>query len=458
MRFLAATYTLGADKTLRRWRSGWWRWEQTRWVEAEDEEMRGRVYRFTRYAKFINEAGARQDWDPNDRRVTAVLDALKSPCELDNTVEQPSWLDGRSMMGTVVIACRNGLLDVRTRTLSPHTPAFFNCGAVEFDFDPNAPEPKAWIGFTGSAWPTSPNSTLALEEMLGYFASGLTHLQKILMLVGDTRCGKGTIGRLTRKLLGASVVGTSFDDLSGPFGLERLIGASVGIISDAHFVGKEVARAIERMLSISGEDQIMVNRKGRPHWIGTLRARLMVLANKLPRLHDASTAIVGRLIILPMLISWLGREDHGLDEKLAAELPGILNRCLDGLERVLANGKFTHVPEAEEYVRTMTHLASPVTAYVDECCVLDPMAEDEKAAIYGDYAAWCRRRGHVAASYEVFVRDLLAAFPAAVTVKRGQEGGKRIQKLKGIMRIQRTTANVVDFPTTVSFTAKPEAG
>src|SRR6516165_6596117 len=54
---------------------------------------------------------------------------MKGLCRLDSAIEQPSWLDGRSMTGTVVISCKNGLLDIRTRTLSPHTAAFFNCGA-----------------------------------------------------------------------------------------------------------------------------------------------------------------------------------------------------------------------------------------------------------------------------------------------------------------------------------------
>ena len=43
--------------------------------------------------------------------------------------------------------------------------------------------------------------------------------------------------------------------------------------------------------------------------------------------------------------SWLGKEDRDLEPALQAELPGILNWALAGLERlVVTNGhRFTHV-------------------------------------------------------------------------------------------------------------------
>src|SRR5262249_50183589 len=181
--------------------------------------------------------------------------------------------------------------------------------------------------------------------------AGLLYLQKIMLLVGPTRSGKGTIARLISKLLGgaANVIGTSFDDMGDRFGLQTFIGKTLAVISDAHFVGKDVARAVERMLSISGEDPVMINRKGEPHWNGVLPTRLMILANKLPRLNDASIAIVGRMIILQLTKSWLGKEDHKLGDKLERELPGILIRSLDALTRLLANkGNFTPVVLAEE--------------------------------------------------------------------------------------------------------------
>jgi hypothetical protein len=48
-------------------------------------------------------------------------------------------------------------------------------------------------------------------------------------------------------------------------------------------------------------------------------------------------AILGRMVAVPMTISWLGREDLGLKDRLIRELPGILNRALAGLDRLTAH-------------------------------------------------------------------------------------------------------------------------
>ena len=78
---------------------------------------------------------------------------------------------------------------------------------------------------------------------------------------------------------------------------------------------------VERLLSISGEDTLTVNRNYRDQWTGKLPSRLHVIRNELPRLGDASAAIVGRIVLLPLSRSWLGREDHGLEPNTAANCP-----------------------------------------------------------------------------------------------------------------------------------------
>ena len=127
---------------------------------------------------------------------------------------------------------------------------------------------------------------------------------------------------------------------------------------------------VERLLSISGEDTLTVNRKYRDQWTGKLPSRLHVISNELPQLGDASAAIVGRIILLLLTLSWLGREDHDLEARLSAEMTGVLNWALDGLHRLtVVNGnRFTRVPSADEALAQMRDLASPIRAFVREEC------------------------------------------------------------------------------------------
>ena len=138
------------------------------------------------------------------------------------------------------------------------------------------------------------------------------------------------------------MVGPTLHGLSGDFGLAPLIGKALAIISDARFSGKGGNIIVERLLSISGEDTLTINRKYKDQWTGKLSARLHIISNELPKLGDASAAIVGRILLLPLSQSWLGKEDYELELRLQSELPGILNWCLQGLERLSTTETGSH--------------------------------------------------------------------------------------------------------------------
>ena len=284
------------------------------------------------------------------RKIGDLLDALASICILQADVDQPSWIDGAKDVGNVVVAVRNGLLAVERRRLIAHTPQFFNQTSVPFDYDAKAPSPERWLQFLAEVWPDQAECVDALGEWFGYVVSGRTDLHKILLMVGPTRGGKGAIARVLTALIGRkNVAGPTLNSLGGEFGLAPLIGKPLAVISDARFAGKDASVVVERLLSISGEDTLTVNRKYRDQWTGKLPSRLHVLSNELPKLGDASTAIVGKIVLLLLSHSWLGREDHKLEPDLQneKELTGILNWSLDGLHRLSISNAFTKVASAK---------------------------------------------------------------------------------------------------------------
>jgi putative DNA primase/helicase len=402
--------------TLRHWRGAWWMWQTSHWVEADDRALRSILYRFTEHAFYV-QGKMPKPWAPTRRKIIDLADALSAICFLQNDIDQPNWLDATGQDG-VIVSFANGLLDVERRRLIPHTPLFFNQTSVPFNFDPKALEPDCWLKFIGELWPNEPDAIKVLGEWFGYVISGRTDLHKILLMVGPTRGGKGVIARVLSALVGRkNVAGPTLNSLGGEFGLTPLIGKPLAIISDARFAGKDASVVVERLLSISGEDTLTVNRKYRDQWTGKLPSRLHVLSNELPKLGDASTAIVGRIVLLLLSHSWLGREDHGLETTLHAQLSGILNWALDGLHRLAINNNFTRIPSADEAVVAMRDLASPIAAFVRDRCEIGPDKEVSVDALYNVYRSWAEDNGHAKKSKHTFGRDLRAAVPSVSVVR-----------------------------------------
>ena len=166
------------------------------------------------------------------------------------------------------------------------------------------------------------------------------------------------------------------------FGLASLIGKQVAIISDARLGGRADQHAIaERLLSISGEDTITVDRKYREAWTARLQIRFLILSNELPRLADASGALGGRFIVLVLIHSFYGREDLG----------------------------------------------SPIGAFLHEECEVEPSCTVEANRLFRAWTDWCGRVGREhPGSTQTFGHDLRAALPGLKTIQP-REGDNRLR-------------------------------
>jgi putative DNA primase/helicase len=215
--------------TLRYWRGGWWVWRTTHWAEVDNRTVRSLLYRFTEHAVYseglMHGLMITKPWQPNRRKIGDLLEALGSITILPDDTHQPSWLDHRKS-GTI-IAVGNGLLDLVSRDLYPHTPRFFNQTCVPFAYEPHAAGPRQWLNFLNALWPQDAEAINLLAEWCGYVISGRTDLHKIMLMVGPTRGGKGVIARVLRELVGKeNVAGPTLHSLSGDFGMAPLIGTA----------------------------------------------------------------------------------------------------------------------------------------------------------------------------------------------------------------------------------------
>jgi putative DNA primase/helicase len=411
--------------TLRRWRGTWMMWLGTHWAEAEDLEIRKHLYSQLENAEYEDNLGDVKPWAPNKARIANLIEAMMAITHLPETLDTPSWTSGKH--SGEIVACTNGLLDVATRKLAGHTPAYFNTVSVPFAYDPDAARPEKWLKFLNDLWPDDPEAVDALQEFFGYVISGRTDLHKIVLLIGPSRSGKGTIARILTALLGkGNVAGPTLGTIASQFGLQTLLGKPLAVIPDARVSGTSQAAVVEKLLTISGEDSIDIDRKFREPWTGKLPTRLMILSNELPRFGDASGAISSRFVILMTTRSFLGAENSRLTSELLAELPGILQWSLDGLDRLARNGALTEPKSSADARTALQDMVSPIGAFVREQCYRN--GEVPVDVLFTAWKSWCEDNNHRAGSAQTFGKDLRAVVPILHVRQPRDEHGKQSQR------------------------------
>jgi len=261
-----------------------------------------------------------------------------------------------------------------------------------------------------------------------------TSLQKMFLLLGPTRSGKGTIGRLLTELVGAAnVCAPTMNSLGTAFGLQPLLGKQLAVVSDMR-LGRKSDHALiaENLLRISGEDPITADRKYKESWTGKLGTRFLIMANAMPGFVDASGALANRFIPLVMEKSFLGKENPNLMAELRPELPGILNWAMAGWRRLHERGNFELPETSKAALSDLADLASPVTSFVRERCELGPQHTITKEVLYSAWRAYCEDRGYFVGSASTFGRDLMAAYPGQIRTSKPREGGERKPSYQGI--------------------------
>jgi putative DNA primase/helicase len=437
--------------TLRYWSEEWLRWGGSSYGVLSEKELRAELTqvvkadmdRLNLVAQKL--AAAKGENQPTVRKVTGrmiadVAHALASLTVLPSWVEPPAWIAGDGPFPAAeVLACRNGLVHLPSLVADkahfvPPTPRFFSRNCLDFDFRLDAPRPAAWLDFLARLWPDDSQSVGTLQEWAGYLLTLDTRQQKILLLVGPKRSGKGTIARVIRGLLGPdNVAGPTLSSLGTNFGLWPLLGKSAAIVSDARLSGRtDTATVTERLLSISGEDPLTVDRKNLSPVTVKIPARLILLTNELPRLGDASGALTGRMIVLRLCQSWYGKEDVNLTDRLLTELPGILLWAIAGWQRLRERGHFAQPDAGKELLGELEDLSSPIGAFVRERCLIGPGQRAAVADLFAAWRAWCEEKGRREPGTEAtFGRDLLAAAPALRRV-RPRDGEERYRAYEGI--------------------------
>jgi putative DNA primase/helicase len=438
---------------LRRWSETWLLWDGAAYRVVPDEEVRATAARVIKQ-EFDKFKTSKHPPRISTRVVGNVLMGMSSLAILPASVVPPAWIgtpDGTDPDPSGLVPFRNGILNLpvvvdnaNDHFLSP-TPRLFTLYALNYDYSPDAPEPTAFLAFLNSLWPRDPESIQTLREIAGYLISGSTQYQKIFVLVGPTRSGKGTWARIQQSLMGEeNCCSPTLSSLDSQFGLEAFIGKSLAIVSDARLSGRaDQAAIVEELLSISGEDQKTIHRKFRGSVNQKLAVRFVILTNEPPKLRDASGALASRFVVLKLTRSFLGEEDMDLTKKLMVERCGILKWAIGGWRDLQKRGKFQQPESGAELLEDIQYSNSPMLNFLNDWCARGVGSEVECDELFQGWKEWYRLQGQ---EYHGRIQDfgmMLSAADPSITKTRLRSDDGRRRSYSGI-RLSKRAVDLID--------------
>ena len=426
-RFLKSQFCVGGTMTLAFHGNRWLNWDGKNYVWWDENDIRASLYKWLEDC-FVIVKERKVSFLPIRSMVSSILDALKAVVSKSSQIQLPSWLGD----GPDVIAFNNGLFNVETGNLLPHTPEWFSTSCLSHDFNPTA-TCTTWIEFLDDVFESDQERIRALQQWFGYNLINDNSQQKMVMLIGPPRSGKGTTLAMLSALLGEfNVANVSLSEFGGSFGLEPLLGKMAGLIDEGH-LGKfsNNSQIVERLKAITGGSKMSVNRKNLPALSSVaLPTRFTMAVNEMPRLTDSSAAIRSRLIVIPYFKSYVGNEDFDLVDKLLVEISGITNWALAGLAELQQNGRLVNPEAGKAILNEFEDLASPISAFVNDCCEVAPDKNVLCDDIFVAWKRWTEDHGHQAGSKANFGKQLRSVVPR---IQRHRlSNGKRPYEFRGV--------------------------
>ncbi len=301
---------------------------------------------------------------------------------------------------------KNGLLDLETGELHPHTPDHRSSIQLPVEYDPQADCPT-WHKFVEEIFPE--DCSQLPWELLAWLMTPDTSIQKAVLLLGEGRNGKSTFLTAVRAFLGReNVSGLSLHKLeTDRFATARLVGKLANICPDLpsyHVVSTSTFKAL------AGGDAVHAERKYGESFEFEPFARLVFAANQPPQSADSSGAFFRRWLVVPFERTFIGQDEiprSVLDAQLAdpQELSGVLNMALSALHRIRAQG-ITESQSMREAWRQFQQVAHPIMAWLDTYVIQDTEAYVTKADLLQAYNEYAKANGQPVLSDKLFYQTV----------------------------------------------------
>ena len=363
-----------------------WRYREGYWQRAGEEQILKRLIDI-----------AEKIVDPSEAHSGAVADQalrlLKGKLAED---DDPLRLTKEPRP---IINVRNGELwldDEGVPNLRPHSPNSYLTHRLDVSYDPTAVCPRYDNAVLEIFARCSNPEDMArhFNEFFGYAIQPVRDIPAYFIMRGLGANGKTSLLETVKQLMGPTAV---LSDRIGtlehsPFSIAKLAGRLL-LLDDDVSTGTKLPDGLLKKIS---ERKPMT---GEYKYGGTFEFVSVVLpvmlCNNFPNLSDLSPGMRRRAHVIPFQRMFAAKEqDRSLFPSIwRNELSGVLNRALEGLQRLRKRGHFAGPEECEQALNQWLAHGNPLVAFIQERCELIPGHHTRLDHFYRVFRNWATEGG-----------------------------------------------------------------
>ncbi|MBI2276847.1 MAG: hypothetical protein HYU74_05815 [Dechloromonas sp.] len=306
-----------------------------------------------------------------------------------------------------LICLENGTLDTNTYQVIEHSPKYWLQTKIPAPWKADA-TCERWLQFLHEIFRDDPDRQQKIgfvQEWFGYCLTPDASQHKFVWMVGAGGNGKSVLLNVLTYLVGRNNVSHAYmERLDRGCVRAELEGKLVNISSE---MSADATIADGYFKAIVSGDIVEAERKFKPSFSFRPYVRLIGATNHLPRLLDLSDGFFRRAIILTFNRQFAAHEqDAGLEDKLRAELPGILVWSMEGLQNLRTRGKFDIPVSSVVALNQYRQEADPIGLFVEDCLEPVEIRGLRSGDIYEGYSKWCKANGYSPKNHSGFGKRL----------------------------------------------------
>lgn len=364
------------------------------------------------------------------QRVLGDFVTNHSVSEVEGYIRRASYLqDGDSFDANPdLLVVGNGILNLETGQLIPHTPSYPAMRSVVVNYNPTADCPVTKRVLSQDLTDSDRGEFI---KFLGYLLIPDNRYKRALVLVGPKNTGKTTVLDLIRGLLGDDNISNERIQrlCDSNFSEFELVGKMANLRDDIDPVTIENAEKIKELTGDFGVTKVeQKNIQRRTSFRN--RSKLLFTANLLPLPRRPDAIYFSRWVVIEMRKKFSfgdfcqpeERADATLKVKLQSELSGVLNLALEGRRTLLKSNGFPEYSDEIATARYMAYAGDTAGRFLLDRVYKLSDGAIAKGDLYSMYTVYCGYLNEPSKSDEEFSKMLRAIHP---TVADGWLGNRR---------------------------------